>query len=77
MTIEAERSGANHATPIFWGHGSADPIVPMALGEQSRRALETLGHRIDWHSYPTGHQVSLAGDRATFAPGSRKRFADA
>lgn len=58
-TIEAERSGANHATPIFWGHGSADPIVPMALGEQSRQALEMLGHRIDWHSYPMAHQVSL------------------
>lgn len=75
-TIESERSGANHATPIFWGHGSADPIVPMALGEQSRRALETLGHRIDWHSYPMGHQVSLAeiGDiRAWLA----ERFAGA
>jgi phospholipase/carboxylesterase len=58
-TIEAERSGANHATPIFWGHGSADPIVPMALGEQSRQALAMLGHRIDWHSYPMAHQVSL------------------
>lgn len=58
-TIEAERSGANHATPIFWGHGSADPIVPMVLGEHSRQALESLGHRIDWHSYPMAHQVSL------------------
>lgn len=58
-TIEAERSGANHATPIFWGHGSADPVVPMALGEHSRQALELLGHRVDWHSYPMAHQVSL------------------
>jgi phospholipase/carboxylesterase len=58
-TIEAERSGANHATPIFWGHGSADPVVPMALGEQSRQALELLGHRVEWHSYPMAHQVSL------------------
>jgi phospholipase/carboxylesterase len=58
-TIEAERSGANHATPIFWGHGTGDPIVPLVLGEQSRQALESLGHRIDWHSYPMAHQVSL------------------
>lgn len=58
-TIEAERAGANHATPIFWGHGSADPVVPLALGEHSRQLLETLGHRIDWHTYPMGHQVSL------------------
>jgi phospholipase/carboxylesterase len=58
-TIEAERSGANHTTPIFWGHGTADPIVPVVLGEQSRQALETLGHHIDWHTYPMAHQVSL------------------
>jgi phospholipase/carboxylesterase len=58
-TIEAERHGANHGTPIFWGHGSADPVVPLALGQQSRTLLETLGHRIDWHTYPMGHQVSL------------------
>lgn len=58
-TIEAERSGANHATPIFWGHGSADPVVPMVLGDHSRQALEALGHRIEWHTYPMGHQVSL------------------
>ncbi len=58
-TIEAERSGANHTTPIFWGHGTADPIVPVVLGEQSRQALETLGHHIDWHTYPMAHQVNL------------------
>jgi phospholipase/carboxylesterase len=58
-TIEAERSGANHATPIFWGHGTADPIVPVVLGEQSRQALEDLGHHIDWHTYSMAHQVSL------------------
>ncbi|MEX1828430.1 alpha/beta hydrolase [Luteibacter sp. CQ10] len=57
--IEAERHGANHATPVFWGHGTADPVVPMALGQQSREFLEALGHRIDWHTYPMGHQVSL------------------
>jgi phospholipase/carboxylesterase len=29
------------------------------LGEQSRQLLESLGHRIAWHTYPMGHQVSL------------------
>jgi len=59
-TIEADRHGANHATPIFWGHGSADPVVPMALGQQSRQALEAIGHRIDWHDYPMAHSVNAA-----------------
>lgn len=58
-TIEAERHGANHATPVFWGHGTADPVVPLALGQQSRQLLESLGQRIAWHTYPMGHQVSL------------------
>ena len=57
-TIEDDRHGANHATPIFWGHGSADPVVPMALGEQSRQALEAIGHHVDWHSYPMAHSVN-------------------
>jgi phospholipase/carboxylesterase len=75
-TIEAERSGANHATPIFWGHGTADPIVPMTLGEHSRQALEALGHRVEWHTYPMAHQVSLPeiGDIRTWLS---ERFADA
>lgn len=58
-SIEDDRHGANHATPIFWGHGSADPVVPMALGEQSRQALEAIGHHVDWHSYPIAHSVNI------------------
>ncbi|TCV92803.1 phospholipase/carboxylesterase [Luteibacter rhizovicinus] len=58
-TVEAERHGANHETPIFWGHGTADPIVPIALGTLSRDTLVALGHQVDWHTYPMGHQVSL------------------
>lgn len=58
-SIEDDRHGANHATPIFWGHGNADPVVPMALGEQSRQALEAIGHHVDWHSYPIAHSVNI------------------
>ncbi|MDF3983452.1 alpha/beta hydrolase [Luteibacter sp. PPL201] len=58
-TIDAERHVANHDTPLFWGHGTADPVVPLALGQQSRERLESLGYRIDWHTYPMAHQVSL------------------
>ena len=75
-TIEAERSGANHTTPIFWGHGTADPIVPVVLGEQSRQALETLGHHIDWHTYPMAHQVSLS-EIADVRAWLTERFANA
>ncbi|MEO8746648.1 MAG: alpha/beta fold hydrolase, partial [Rhodanobacter sp.] len=35
-TLAAERSSANAATPIFWGHGSADTVVPLRRGMESR-----------------------------------------
>ncbi|GAB3023397.1 alpha/beta hydrolase [Oleiagrimonas citrea] len=58
-SLADERSAANADTPIFWGHGSQDPVVPQALGEQSRDALAQLGYGVDWHSYPMAHQVSV------------------
>lgn len=57
--LAAERSTANAATPIFWGHGSADPVVPISLGTLARELLEQLGYQVDWHSYPMAHQVCM------------------
>jgi phospholipase/carboxylesterase len=56
-TLAAERSVANAATPIFWGHGSADPVVPVQRGMESRDLLLGLGYRVDWHVYPMAHAV--------------------
>ena len=53
----AERSAANAKLPVFMGHGSLDPIVPMALGLRSRDALTALGHGVDWHGYVMAHQI--------------------
>jgi phospholipase/carboxylesterase len=56
-TLAAERSAANAGVPIFMAHGSADPLLPLALAEGSRRALEGLGYAVDWHVYPMPHSV--------------------
>lgn len=56
-TLAAERSAANAATPIFWGHGTADPVVVLQRGVESRDLLETLGYTVDWHTYPMPHSV--------------------
>jgi phospholipase/carboxylesterase len=56
-TLAPERSAANARVPIFWGHGSADPVVAMQRGLDSRRLLEELGYAIDWHTYPMPHSV--------------------
>ena len=53
----SERSTANAGVPIFIGHGSADAVVPQALGARARDALRALGYTVEWHSYPMAHQV--------------------
>ncbi|HEU0277511.1 MAG TPA: carboxylesterase [Rhodanobacteraceae bacterium] len=52
-----ELAPANAATQLFMGHGSFDPVVPIALGERSRDALRAWGYPVDWHDYPMAHQV--------------------
>jgi phospholipase/carboxylesterase len=55
--LEAERSAANEATPIFMAHGTQDPVVPYELGDESRRLLATAGYPVEWHSYPMPHSL--------------------
>ena len=57
-SLAAERSAANAAIPIFWGHGTMDPVVPLQRGTASRDVLQQLGYAIDWHTYPMAHSVS-------------------
>ncbi len=45
------------AQPLFMAHGTQDPVVPFAAGEQSATLLKRLGFAVDWHSYPMAHQV--------------------
>jgi phospholipase/carboxylesterase len=56
-TLADERSAANANVPIFWGHGTLDPVVILQRGIDSRAALEALGYRVDWHTYPMPHSV--------------------
>jgi phospholipase/carboxylesterase len=56
-TLAAERSAANANVPILMAHGSADPVVPIALAERSRVALERAGYAVDWRVYPMVHSV--------------------
>ena len=48
---------AGLATPVFMAHGRQDPVVPAALGERSRDALQGLGMAIQWHGYAMPHSV--------------------
>ncbi|MEY4755901.1 MAG: hypothetical protein RJA34_799 [Pseudomonadota bacterium] len=56
-SLASERSAANQSTPIFMAHGTADPVVVIGRAEASRDVLATLGHAVQWHTYPMPHSV--------------------
>lgn len=56
--LQAERSQANAKTPVFFGHGTQDPMVPYFLGEAAHKELKDGGWPVEWHSYPIPHSVS-------------------
>lgn len=56
-SLAAERHEANADTPIFMAHGTADPVVVLPRAEESRAALQALGYRVQWHTYPMPHSV--------------------
>jgi phospholipase/carboxylesterase len=58
-SLAREKSAASADLPIFMAHGSGDPLIPLALAEQSRQRLEHEGYAVDWHVYPMPHSVCL------------------
>lgn len=52
-----ETTDAARGVPIFYAHGTADPVVPIARAVASRELLERLGHAVEWHEYRMPHSV--------------------
>lgn len=48
----------NAHLPVFYGHGTQDPVVPIQLGEYTRNWLTQQGCLLNWHTYPMPHSVS-------------------
>lgn len=60
--------------PVCLLHGSADPVVPYALGLATKGALEGLGIEVAFHSSPgAGHTITPDG--LDFATGFLRRLA--
>ncbi|HEX7719163.1 MAG TPA: alpha/beta fold hydrolase [Woeseiaceae bacterium] len=56
----ATEAAARTAAPelaIFMAHGSLDPMLPIELGQSSRRLLEQAGYQVEWHEYAMAHSV--------------------
>ena len=56
-TTAAEITPGGKATPIFMAHGTQDPVVKPSWGSASRDALQALGMKVDWRTYPMPHSV--------------------
>ena len=72
-SFASERQAANQDTPIFMAHGSFDPVVAPALGEEARARLVAAGYTVEWHSYPMAHSV-CAEELALIATFLRQLF---
>lgn len=57
--LKSEHAGLQSDLPIFMVHGVHDPVLPMALAEESRDFMRSLGYRIEWQEYPMPHSVCM------------------
>jgi len=58
-SLAAEKSEDNADTAIFLAHGSADPVVPLALAHASHKQLDQQGYSVEGHEYSgLAHGVS-------------------
>jgi phospholipase/carboxylesterase len=42
---------------IFWGHGTADPAIPITMAQQGRAALAAVGADLTARDYAIGHSI--------------------
>lgn len=54
-----EMAPANLDTPIFFGHGRHDEVVPFQGGQRSHDLVKALSETrtIEWNEYSMGHEV--------------------
>ena len=60
--LDAERledwaSPQARQVPVFMGHGTQDPVVPVGLGQTSADRLRQAGYSVDWQTWPMPHSV--------------------
>ena len=52
-----ERVAANRSTPILFGHGAYDPLVPLERGKAAFEGVRSDERDARWLQYPMGHEV--------------------
>lgn len=59
LTTAEHHQPISRQIPFYMAHGLYDDIVPLVLGEHSRRLLQHIGYNIEWQTYPMAHEVCL------------------
>jgi len=62
-----ESGSAPPETPIFWGHGVADPAIPFTLAEKGRARLRKAGAKLVAEDYRIGHWIAAEEVEAAVA----------
>jgi phospholipase/carboxylesterase len=57
--LAAEAAAANRDVPIFYSHGTHDPVIPLAMAAASHEKLIASGYPVEWHEYPMQHSVCM------------------
>ena len=57
--LAREKSVANADVPILLCHGLGDPVVPIAMGLETREELKAYGYAPEWRDYPMQHAVCM------------------
>ncbi len=58
-TYDAEASNANRDTPILFGHGVYDDMVPVLMGRAALERMVDAGNPCEWNGYRMGHEVIM------------------
>ena len=57
-SVDLDETGASPPrTPLFWGHGVADPAIPIALAQKGRNRLRRAGAMLLVRDYRVGHWI--------------------
>ena len=49
---------ASPSRPVLVQHGTADPVLPIAMGRALAKGLAEVGMQVDTREYPMGHSIS-------------------
>jgi len=56
--LAGEHHESNSDIPVFVGHGSMDPMVPIAMGRDLASRFRALELPVEWHEYMMPHSVN-------------------